>query len=52
MFTARISRAQLLLSLYAGSNENFVLVRTGIKAVLSFQFPVLSEDGNRLDAKL
>ena len=32
---------------YSGSNENFVLVRTGITAVLSFELPVFSEDGNR-----
>src|SRR5690242_19962334 len=40
------------LGRYAGSNENFVLVRTGITAVLSFEFAVLSEDGNRLYSKL
>src|SRR5262245_57804752 len=37
---------------YAGCNENFVLVTTGITAVLSFEFPVTSEDGNRLYSKL
>src|SRR5262245_31008759 len=37
---------------YAGCNENFVLVTTGITAVLSFGFPVMSEDGNRLHSKL
>ena len=32
-----------LLRRYAGSSENFVLVKTGITAVLSFEFPVMSE---------
>jgi hypothetical protein len=41
------SSIQAIVSRYAGSNENFVLVRTGITAVLSFEFPVMSEDGNR-----
>jgi hypothetical protein len=41
-----------VLGRYAGSNENFVLVRTGITAVLSFEFPVMSEDGNRFYSKL
>jgi hypothetical protein len=46
------SSIQAIVSRYAGSNENFVLVRTGITAVLSFEFPVMSEDGNRFYSKL
>jgi hypothetical protein len=37
----------ITLGRYAGSNENFVLVRTGIAAVLGFEFPVMSEAGSR-----
>jgi hypothetical protein len=33
-------------------NENKVLVRGGITAVLSVEFRVLSEDGNRFYSKL
>ena len=41
-----------LLRRYAGSSENFVLVKTGITAVLSFELRVLSKDGNQLNSKL
>jgi hypothetical protein len=40
------------LGRYAARNENSVLVSSGITAVLSVEFRVLSEDGNRFYSKL
>src|ERR1051325_2703150 len=47
-----VKRSNVELSRYAGSNEKFVLVRTGITAVLSFDSPVMSDAGSRSYSKL